>query len=107
MARLSTEAEYRALANFIAELILLQALLKELGNFLPQPLILWCDNIGASYLSVNPIFLARTIHVTHRKLDVRFISSKDQPPDVLTKPLVALKFSPLQDKLTLCLPPLS
>ena len=98
VGRSSTEAEYKALANTTAELIWLQSLLRELDLFLPNLPILWCDNIGATYLSANPMFHARTKHmeidyhfvhekVALRDLDVRFLSSKDQLVDALTKPL--------------------
>jgi hypothetical protein len=54
--------------------------------------------MGATYLTVNPIFHARTKHiemdyhfvrerVAENALDVRFISTHDQLADVLTKPL--------------------
>jgi histone deacetylase 1/2 len=63
VARSSTEAEYKALADGIAEILWIRALLSNL-HFSPDPItILWCDNLGATYLSVNPIFHARTKHV--------------------------------------------
>lgn len=42
-----TEAKYKELW--------LQALLLELGIFLPKPSLLYCDNLGATYLLVNPV----------------------------------------------------
>jgi histone deacetylase 1/2 len=79
-------------------LIWVEALLKELGIRLRQRPCIWCDNLGATYLSANPVFHARTKHieidfhfvrerVANKMLDVRFISSKDQLADGFTKAL--------------------
>jgi histone deacetylase 1/2 len=98
VSRSSTEVEYKALANATAELIWVEALLRELGVKLQQKPCLWCDNLGATYLSVNPVFHARTRHteidfhfvrerVASNRLDIRFISSKDQVADGFTKAL--------------------
>jgi hypothetical protein len=98
VSRSSTEAEYKALANATAEMIWVEALLRELGVRLKERLCLWCDNLGATYLSANPVFHAHTKHieidfhfvrerVAARRLSVRFISSKDQVADGFTKTL--------------------
>jgi histone deacetylase 1/2 len=100
VSRSSTEAEaeYKAVANATAEIIWVQSLLKELRIIQQQPLVLWCDNIGATFLSTNPVFHARTKHievdyhffrerVAQKLLRIKFMSSKDQPADVFTKPL--------------------
>jgi histone deacetylase 1/2 len=97
VSRSSTEAEYKALANGTAEAMWMQSLLREL--FVPQyrPPVLWCDNLGATYLTANPVFHARTKHievdfhfvrekVAQGALDVRFVSSADQVADAFTKP---------------------
>ena len=97
VSRSSTEAEYKALANATAEVIWVQSLLDELGVYQSKVPILWCDNIGATYLSANPVFHARTKHievdyhfvrerVAQKKLDIRIISSQDQVADGFTKP---------------------
>src|SRR6266498_1717389 len=98
VSRSSTESEYKAVANATAELIWVEALLKEIGVPHTSTLVLWCDNIGATYLSANPVFHARTKHieiyyhfvrerVAQKLLQIRFISSKDQLADIFTKPL--------------------
>jgi len=79
----------------------------------PQAPILWCDNIGATYLTANPLFHARTKHisidyhfvrdqVSSQALNVHFISSKDQLADTFTKPLPTSKFTSLRDNLHVC-----
>ena len=98
MSRSSTEAEYKALANAAAEVVLVHKLLDELGVPHPSAGCLWCDNIGATYLSANPVFHARTKHiefdfhfvreqVAKKLLDIRFIHSGDQIADGFTNPL--------------------
>ena len=59
VSRSSTEAEYKSVANATAEMIWTQSLLKELGIRLTRPPCLWCDNLGATYLSANPVFRAK------------------------------------------------
>ncbi|WMV38427.1 hypothetical protein MTR67_031812 [Solanum verrucosum] len=63
VARSSTESEYKTLADAAAELTWIQSILNELGVRVPKAPILGCDNIGAAYLSINPIFHARTKHI--------------------------------------------
>ncbi|GJZ37739.1 nucleotide-binding alpha-beta plait domain-containing protein [Tanacetum coccineum] len=67
------KAEYKALADIVAELIWLQALLHKLGIRSSSTLILWCDNLGATYLSTNPIFRTHTKHV---EIDYHFVREK-------------------------------
>ncbi|KAJ0985480.1 hypothetical protein J5N97_003836 [Dioscorea zingiberensis] len=115
VSRSSTESEYKSLANATAELVWVQSLLKELGVFQSRPPSLWCDNLGATYMSANPVFHARTKHieidfhfvrerVAHKMLEVRFISSQDQIADILTKPLASRRFSALKHNLNLVQP---
>jgi histone deacetylase 1/2 len=51
VSRSSTEAEYKSVANATAEVMWVQSLLKELGVRQTQPPCIWCDNLGATYLS--------------------------------------------------------
>ncbi|GJZ29624.1 gag/pol polyprotein [Tanacetum coccineum] len=53
VSRSSIEAEYKALADTVAELTWLQALLNELGIRSSSNPILWSDNLGATYLSAT------------------------------------------------------
>jgi len=62
-ARSSTKAEYKALADSIAEVLWLRYLLSDLCFPPSSATTIWCDNLGVTYLSVNPIFHARTKHV--------------------------------------------
>lgn len=112
VARSSTESEYKSVANVSAELSWLRFLLAELGVVLSTCPTVWCDNIGAVFLSHNPVFHARTRHievdyhfvrdqVAKRLLRVSNISSKDQLADVLTKPLPKALFLHFRDKLRL------
>jgi hypothetical protein len=89
VSRSSTEAEYKALVNAVAEVMWVAH---------PPAGRLWCDNIGATYLLANPVFHARTKHieidfhfvreqVAKKFLDIRFIHSGDQIADGFTKPL--------------------
>jgi hypothetical protein len=75
----------------------MQSLLRELHVHQARPPVLWCDNLGATYLTANPVFHARTKHievdfhffrekVAQGALDVRFVSSADQVADAFTKP---------------------
>ena len=53
------------MANATAEVIWVESLLDELGVSHPETACLWCDNLGATYLSANPVFHARTKHDFH------------------------------------------
>jgi Reverse transcriptase (RNA-dependent DNA polymerase) len=109
VARSSTETEYKSLAK-----VWLMNLLKELEISLPP--LLWCDNLGATFLASNPAFHARTKHieldyhfvrekVADGTLRVQFICSQDQLADTLTKPLSTSRFTILIYKLTVTCAP--
>ena len=110
VARSSIEAEYRALAHASAEIQWIQNLLHELGVSFAQPPAIHCDNIGATYLSANPVFHSRMKHlaldyhfvrqqVQAGKLKVSYISTKDQLADAMTKPLSPQRFLFLRNKI--------
>uniref|UniRef100_A0A2N9IRW0 BED-type domain-containing protein n=1 Tax=Fagus sylvatica TaxID=28930 RepID=A0A2N9IRW0_FAGSY len=110
VSRSSTEAEYRALASALAKLCWLRTLVKDLGIFLSDPPILWCDNVSALAIASNPVFHARTKHievdfhfirerVIRKDLQVKFVSTMDQLADIFTKGLSSPRFQDLQSKL--------
>jgi hypothetical protein len=112
------EAEYKFVANTAAEILWIQSLLRELGICPSSPPKLWCDNIGTTYLSVNPIFHAQTKHVeidfhfvrdrvADKSLQVLFVPSSNQLVDVLTKPIVSKRFHDLCFKLNVRSPKLT
>lgn len=93
-------------------LLWVQALLRDLSVHLSSAPVLWCDNLGATYLTSNPVMHSRTKHVdvnyhfvrdrvAFHSLRVSFVSSKDQLADLLTKPLSIPRFTSLRASLSL------
>uniref|UniRef100_A0A2N9J617 Integrase catalytic domain-containing protein n=1 Tax=Fagus sylvatica TaxID=28930 RepID=A0A2N9J617_FAGSY len=116
VSRSSTESEYRALATASAEVCWLRTLLKDLGIYLSQPPILWCDNVSALAIASNPVFHARTKHievdfhfirerVLRKDLVVKFVSTIDQLADIFTKSLPTQRFLDLQRNLSVSVRP--
>ncbi|GKA92319.1 2-C-methyl-D-erythritol 4-phosphate cytidylyltransferase, chloroplastic [Tanacetum coccineum] len=62
----------------------IDALFNELGIRSSSTPILWCDNLGATYLSANPIFHARTKHV---EIDYHFVREKGNSESFVVKTL--------------------
>ncbi|CAN0824684.1 Retrovirus-related Pol polyprotein from transposon TNT 1-94 [Linum grandiflorum] len=110
VARSSTEAEYRSLAYTTAELMWLDQLLRELHNPMSAPPLLYCDNVGAIFMSKNPVISTRSKHVAldfhfireqveAGALHVSYISTVDQIADIFTKPLPRARLADLRHKL--------
>ena len=53
VSRSSTEVEYEALANAIAEMLCIPKLLTELGIHHPHMAQLLCDNLGAKHIEID------------------------------------------------------
>nr|GFC36554.1 ribonuclease H-like domain-containing protein [Tanacetum cinerariifolium] len=66
----SVEAEYRGVANTVAEICWLRNLLRELHTFLSSATLVYCDNVSAVYLSSNPVQHQRTKHI---EIDIHFV----------------------------------
>lgn len=110
VARSSTEAEYRSLAYTAAELLWLNLLASELHVPITGPLLLLRDNVGAIFLSKNPVISTRSKHIAldfhfiHDQVDsgtlkIGHVSSVDQLADIFTKPLSKDRVSFLRSKL--------
>lgn len=110
VARSSTEAEYRAVANASAEIRWICNLLTELHFKLPSTPALYCDNLGATFLCANSVFHSRMKHVAldyyfirgqiqKGMLRVSHVNTKDQLADALTKPLSRVRFTELCNKI--------
>uniref|UniRef100_A0A2N9GVI4 Integrase catalytic domain-containing protein n=1 Tax=Fagus sylvatica TaxID=28930 RepID=A0A2N9GVI4_FAGSY len=112
VARSSTEAEYRALADTTAELLWLRWLLQDLGIDCSTAVPIHCDNQSAIQIAHNDVFHERTKHieidchfVRHHllqgTLQLRSVSSQDQLADIFTKPMPPGRFRDLISKLKL------
>lgn len=73
VARSSTEAEYRSVANTASEIRWLCSLLSDLGITIPATHVINCDNIGATYLCANPVFHSIMKHIA---FDYHFVRNK-------------------------------
>ncbi|KAL5725454.1 hypothetical protein ACHQM5_008596 [Ranunculus cassubicifolius] len=112
VSRSSTEAEYRALALAAAEVTWIQYLLRDLSVATIQAPIIYCDNVSATYMALNPITHSRTKHVqidyhfvrervARKLLKIVYISTRHQLADFFTKGQVAAKHTDLSHKLSL------
>uniref|UniRef100_A0A2N9HE87 Reverse transcriptase Ty1/copia-type domain-containing protein n=1 Tax=Fagus sylvatica TaxID=28930 RepID=A0A2N9HE87_FAGSY len=112
VARSSTDAEYRALANAASETMWLSTLLQELQFSVTNSPQLLCDNLGATHLSFNPVNHSRMKHiqidlhfvrdlVQKGSLQVRHVHTQDQLADLLTKPLSKQRTEFLRTKIGL------
>nr|GEX45926.1 ribonuclease H-like domain-containing protein [Tanacetum cinerariifolium] len=70
LSRSSAEAEYRGVANVVAETCWLRNLLRELHTLLTFATLVYCDNVSDVYLSCNPVQHQRTKHI---EVDIHFV----------------------------------
>jgi len=73
VSRSSAEAEYRAVANAVAEVSWLRQLLVELHVPLSKAALVYCDNISTVYMFANPVQHQRTKHV---EIDLHFVRER-------------------------------
>jgi hypothetical protein len=113
VSRSSAEAEYRAVANGVAEASWLRQLLHELHSPLQRATLIYYDNVSAVYLSTNPVQHQRTKHV---EIDLHFIRERVavgdvrvlsvpttlQFADIFTKGLPSSVFLDFRSSLNIC-----
>ncbi|GKD55202.1 ribonuclease H-like domain-containing protein [Tanacetum coccineum] len=116
LSRSSAEAEYRGVANVVAETCWLRNLLRELHTPLSSATLVYCDNVSAVYLSSNPVQHQRTKHI---EIDIHFVRdlvatgqvrvlhvpSRYQFADIFTKGLPTALFEEFRFSLSVRCPP--
>ncbi|GJX30743.1 ribonuclease H-like domain-containing protein, partial [Tanacetum coccineum] len=111
-----TKAEYRSVANAVAETAWVRNLLRELLVPLRTTTLVYCDNVSAVYLSCNPVQHQRTKHI---EIDIHFVRdfvatghvrvlhvpSRYQFADIFTKGLPSPLFAEFRSSLSVRPPP--
>ncbi|KAM1248887.1 hypothetical protein ACFX2G_032309 [Malus domestica] len=98
VSRSSTEAEYKALPHFAADIFWIRSVFKDIHQYISAPPSFYCDNLSALALSSNPVFHSKIKHldtdyhfvcekVQKGDLTVHYIPTDDQVADVFTKGL--------------------
>ena len=112
VARSSAEAEFRAMAHGICEIMWIRRLLEELKALRSSTMKLYYDNKAAISIAYNPILHDRTKHVevakhfNKEKIDnglvcMTYIPTKEQVADIFTKGLYKKQFDLLIGKLAM------
>lgn len=111
VSRSSAEAEYRGVANAVADTCWIRNLLLELHHPITRATLIFCDNVSSVYLCSNPVKHQRTKHV---ELDIHFVRDKValgevkvmhvpsayQYADIFTKGLPSSLFTSFRNSLT-------
>jgi hypothetical protein len=109
----SADAEYRAIANGVAEATWLRQLLHELQTPPSWFTLIYCDNVSAVYLFTNPVQHQRIKHV---EIDLHFVLEKvvigqvrvlhvstiSQFADIFMKALPSSVFNEFWSSLNIC-----
>ncbi|CAM8998928.1 unnamed protein product [Rhodiola kirilowii] len=110
VSRSSAEAEYRSMAHTCCEIVWLVKILADFQVHIQSPVPLHCDNVAAMHIAKNPVFHERTKHVeldchvvrqhfNSGLINPHFVSTSEQPADLLTKPLSSDRLMYLSTKL--------
>ena len=112
VARSSAEAEFRAVAQGICEVLWLKRLLEELKVIKHLPIKVFCDNKAAIAIAHNLVLHDRTKHVEVDKHFIKekleeclicmpYIPTEEQVADILTKGLPKKHFDKLVSKVAM------
>ena len=112
VARSNTEAEFRALAHGLTEVMWIKGILQDLKIKMDCPTIAFCDNQSTIRVAHNPMQHDRMKHVDidrhyiketleQNDINTRYIGSSEQRADALTKGLIKEQFMKLTNKLGL------
>lgn len=112
VARSSAEAEFRAVALGICEILWIKRLLEELRLRIKLPMKAYCDNKSAILIAHNPVLHERTKHIEINKHFIKeklenglvcmpYVPTGDQIADILTKALPTKQFENLIGKLSM------
>ncbi|KAK1435086.1 hypothetical protein QVD17_00846 [Tagetes erecta] len=80
VSRSSAEAEYRAMASTVSEILWIRWLLHDLQVHISSPTPLFCDNQAARHIANNPVFHERTKHV---EMDCFFVRERVESKDIV------------------------
>ena len=92
------------------ELLWINQLLQEFHATLPHPPRMLCDNVGAIFMTNNPVIHTRSKHIAldfhfirdlvdSKLLHISYVSSVDQMANIFTKPLSKERMKRLRSKL--------
>nr|GEX37493.1 ribonuclease H-like domain-containing protein [Tanacetum cinerariifolium] len=116
ISRSRAEAEYRDVADVVAETTWLRNLLRELHSPLLTATLVYCDNVSAVYISANPVQHQQTKHI---HIDIHFVHdmvkaghvrvlhvpSRFQYANIFTKGLPSALFEDIRSGLSVRPPP--
>ena len=106
----TAKEEYVAAASCCTQLLWMMQILQDFKTNCTQTISILCDNTSAISVSKNPVMHSKTKHipikynflleqVLEQKVKLKYVPSKEQVVDILTKPLPREKFEYLRQKL--------
>ncbi|XP_038698474.1 uncharacterized mitochondrial protein AtMg00810-like [Tripterygium wilfordii] len=112
VSRSIAEAEYRAMASGVCEVLWLRGIMHELGLMQKNPILLYCDSKVAINIAHNLVQHDRTKHIEVARhfikekllnvdICIPFVRFEDQLADVLTKGLSSRVFESIISKMSM------